>query len=82
MLVKVHHVAARIFRTGAGCLSATDNAGAYAPPWASKVVFRQPAASWAHACPADSLVIDARVVYADKLDHLGHLQRCTEPQAS
>lgn len=39
------------FHTGTVCLSATHNAGTYALPWASKVVFCQPTASWAHACP-------------------------------
>lgn len=39
------------FHTGTVCLSATDNAGTYALSWASKVVFCQPTASRAHACP-------------------------------
>lgn len=47
--------------TGTICLSAKDKAGTYALPLASKIVFRQPTASWAHACPT-SLVIHACMV--------------------
>lgn len=39
------------FHTCTVCLSDTDNAGTYALPWASKAVFCQATASWAHACP-------------------------------
>ena len=39
------------FHIGTVCLSALDNADTYALPWARNVVFCQPTASWAHACP-------------------------------
>lgn len=50
ILFTVFHVA--LSHTGTVCLSATDNAGTNALPWASRAVFCQPTVSWAHACHA------------------------------
>lgn len=57
------------FHTGTVCLSASDNADTYAPPWASTVVSGKPSASRAHAChtyTAESLLRHACMACKDR----------------